>query len=153
MKCKYCGQMMIPGKNYCVGCGEKDPVMVLSLQVETLERDRAHRMTRTIKKTKLNLLLLSIISFFVSIPFLFGTWVWIYRSGWDKDFFLYMEQQGYNGDTLISMLLAFIYVLIPIVVLLVILIRSQLRSLRGYQDECEHLGLKRNGEYIEKEEN
>jgi hypothetical protein len=34
--------------------------------------------------------------------------------------------------------------------MLVVTTRMQLRSLRGYQDECEHLGLNRNGERIEK---
>ena len=34
--------------------------------------------------------------------------------------------------------------------MLVVTTRMQLRSLRGYRDECEHLGIKTNGERIEK---
>lgn len=272
MKCKYCGQMLVSGKDYCVGCGVKDPVMVLSQEVETLERgrihrtsrnikkartslillsitelllvllpllfalsnllcgengicnflwpnhdstlailfsvclyslipiailllvlivkqicslrsdkkersqmqisdtsncdaaaltkqveelerDRAQRMACTIKNTKKHLTLLGIVGILLVIPVIFCIWIWIYRSGWSDGFFAYVAEQGCNKDTFIDSLLNLVYVLAPFIFLMLVSARLQIRSLRGYQDECEQLGLKRNGEYIEKEEN
>lgn len=269
MKCKYCGQMLVSGKDYCVGCGVKDPVMVLAQEVETLERERIHRATRnikkarinlillsitelilvllplylsvsnlltgengllnslwpnldstlglmlsgcmymlipiallmlvligkqicnlrsyrrdrsqmeisntdacsgeeltkkveelkrdrsqrmvaTIKKTKKNMALLAIVEALLLVPVIFCIYIWIYRSGWSDGFKVYVTEQGCNWDTLIDSLLGLVYALAPFIFLLIVSTRMQLRSLRGYQDECEHLGLKRNGAYIEK---
>ena len=260
MKCKYCGQMLVSGKDYCVGCGVKDPVMVLAQDVETLERTRIHRATRNIKKTRTNLILLSltelmlvlfpvllalanllsgknglgnflwpkidstlgilfsvclytlipiailvlvliimqirnlcgyrkdrsqmqisdtansdsaaltkqvqdlerdraermactikktkknltltgIVAFLLIIPVVFCIYIWIYRSGWSDGFKVYVTEQGCNWDTLIDTLLNLVYALLPFMFLLAVSTRLQLRSLRGYQDECEHLGI------------
>ena len=269
MKCKYCGQMLVSGKDYCVGCGVKDPVMVLSQEVETLERSRIHRVTRnikktrtslillaitelilillplylgvsnllcgetglcshlwpnsnstlaillsvcmytlipiallmlaliikqicdlrsyrrdrsqmnvsdttacdgdaltkqvetrehdraerladTIKKTKKNLSLLAIVGILLIIPVVFCIWIWIYRSGWTDGFKVYVKDQGCDWNTLIDSLLGLVYALAPFIFMLLVTTRMQLRSLRCYRDECEHLGIKANGERIEK---
>ena len=113
----------------------------LTKQVEDLERDRAQRMTATIKKTKKNLTLLGIVEFLLIIPVVFCTYIWIYRSGWSDGFKVYVVEQGCNWDTLIDTLLNLVYALLPFLFLLVVSTRLQLRSLRGYQDECEHLGI------------
>ena len=269
MKCKYCGQMLVSGKDYCVGCGVKDPVMVLAQEVETLERERIHRVTRnikktrtnlilfsvtelillllplylglsnlltgeagllnflwpnldstlgiqlsvcmymlipiailmliligkqicnlrgyrrdrsqmeisntdacdgdaltkqvealecdraqrlaaTIKKTKKNLALLTVVEILLIVPIIFCIYIWIYRSGWSDGFNAYLIEQACNRDTLIDSLLSLVYALAPFIFLLIVSTRLQIRSLRGYQDECEHLDLNRNGERIEK---
>ena len=103
-----------------------------------------------IKKTKKNMALLAIVEALLLVPVIFCIYIWIYRSGWSDGFKAYVSEQGCNWDTLIDSLLGLVYALAPFIFLLIISTRMQLRSLRGYQDECEHLGLKRNGAYIEK---
>ena len=122
----------------------------LTKQVEELERDRAQRMACTIKKTKKNLTLMIVVEILLAIPVIFCIWAWIYRSGWSDGFFDYVKAQGCNKDTLIDTLLNLVYVLAPFIFLMIVSTRLQLRSLRGYQDECEHLGLTCNGEYTDK---
>ena len=145
--CGYCRdrkQMQVTEGN------DNKDVATLTEMVEVLERDCAERMTRTIKKTKTNLTLVGVIAFLLIAPVFFCIGIWIYRSGWSDGFKAYVTEQGCNWDALIDTLLNLVYALLPFMFLLLVSARMQLRSLRGYQDESEHLGLTRNGEHIEK---